>query len=540
MGSEKYNILFIFNDTSFGGASLSLWDTLISIRNIVNPLVVIREDAPVEDRFLEAGIKYKKINFYTDAVKMGTANEDQKIHNFVQSYAAALQLLPILREEKIQLIHINSSGSYFAALAALMAEIPYVWHIRELMEEHFNCEFLNEEIRVALYHRADKLISISDYLKQKYYEKYRLETTRIYNGLDIQRFRRQIDDKGDFNSTFIAVGAITPQKGQWDVIRAMELLYEKGFYHVKVIIVGNGVPNYVWALKKYIKWKDLENNICILPYCNDLSQLREQASFAITASQCEALGRVTIEAMLAGNFVIGARSGATTEILGENEERGFLYELHDSESLADAMIRAIECPKEIKCQMIENAQKYAERTFNSENYCKTLVELYQEIIDSYKLKQQNAFLQEIREQYEYNQNKVVEIHGLRNDNRVLKAERAFNNTVKWIQIRQSGHTLNEYFQKYKIHSIAIYGMAVLGCRLYDELEDGETEIKYLLDKEPGGMVEIFNFASLDGKKLDVDAIVVTVAGAEKEIVREIKKKGYQTVIGLSEILADYL
>ena len=100
------------------------------------------------------------------------------------------------------------------------------------------------------------------------------------------------------------------------------------------------------------------------PYCDDLSHLRSQAAYAITSSQNEALGRVTIEAMLAGNFVIGAKSGGTTEIIGTNEERGILYELHNSEALANAMMRAVEYSAEDKNRMIKSAQEYVEKTID--------------------------------------------------------------------------------------------------------------------------------------------------------------------------------
>ena len=103
----------------------------------------------------------------------------------------------------------------------------------------------------------------------------------------------------------------------------MELLVRQGYTDVRLIIVGNGNDGYVWALKKYIKKKNLDNNISILPFRYDLSDLRKEVSYEIICSQNEALGRVTIEAMLAGNIVIGARSGGTTEIIGAHEERGY-------------------------------------------------------------------------------------------------------------------------------------------------------------------------------------------------------------------------
>lgn len=167
------------------------------------------------------------------------------------------------------------------------------------------------------------------------------------------------------------------------------------------------------------------------------------------------------------------------------------------------------------------------------------MELYQEIISAYKPKQYDVFLREIKAQYEHNKEKEIVEKEKGSDIERHKVEKAYDNAVKWLQIRQRGYTLDEYFRKHQIQSIAIYGVALLGRRLYDELEDGVTEIKYLIDKAPENMETVLDFVSLNGEKLKVDAIVVTVAGAERQIVEEIKGMGYQTVIGLSEILADF-
>lgn len=533
-------VLYIFNDGGFGGAGQSLLDMLSEIRGVITPVVIIREEAPVEEKFAEAGIRCYRIRFSTDYVKMGTASDWQRAHDFAQSYEAALQLLPIIKQEGIQMVHINSSVSYFAAIAALMAGIPYVWHIRELLWEHFGCEFLNEALKVSLYQRADGLIAISDYVQRSYMEKYKLETLRIYNGLRIDRFKEELGEKADFDNMFIAPGMITPEKGQWDIIRAVEILRGRGLSDIRIMIVGNGDAGYIWALKKYIKKKNLEKNIDILPFCNDLAGLRRKASYAITSSQSEALGRVTIEAMLAGNFVIGAASGGTIEIIGEDEERGLLYKLHDSEALADAMIKAIEMPVDAKNRMRKRAQVYAEDTFGSELYGRRIANLYQEIEDSYQPRGEEAFITDLKRKYEIVKKPSAEVESQpESDLRYQKSEKALKLAVKWLEIRQWGHNLAEYLRGNNIHSVAIYGMAALGRRFYDELEGEDIQVKYLLDKNPGGMNLVLEFTSLDGEKLDVDAVIVTVAGAEREIVRKIRDRGYPRVIGLSEIISSF-
>lgn len=534
MNVGKKNIMYIFNDTGFGGAGQSLLDTLIEIRRMVNPIVVVQDIANVEDKFTELGINCYKIQFSVDYVKIGRADKDQRRQDARQSYEAALQLLPIIQKEKIQLIHINSSVSSFAAIAALMAHIPYVWHIRELLEEQFGCEFLNEELKICLYRKADRLIAISNYVKKQYGIKYDIDTVMLYNGLNIRRFKKDIKQGNQFRNTFIVTAMITPEKGQWDVIRAAELLIERGNKDFKVIIVGGGAENYIWALKKYIQKKKLEKNIHVMPFQNHLSQLRSQASYAITSSQNEALGRVTIEAMLAGNIVIGARSGGTTEIIGENEERGFLYELGNSIALADTMEKAMNCDNGRKKLLLQKAQRYAENTFDSKRYCVELQKIYDETIASYMPKEDDDFLVTLKECYSADHSKGF---GKGNNNASYKkSDIMFSIALKWLAIRQKEHSLSEYFEQNNIQTIAIYGMGVLGCRLYDELENSTIQIKYLLDRNPNGMDQIFEFSALGKNNFEVDAIVVTVISSEREVIDTIASYGYENVISLREIL----
>lgn len=533
---DRKNIMYIFNDASFGGATQSLLDTLARIKNDVNPVVIIRDDTPVEDKFIELGIRYYKIRFSTDYVKIGNADNNKRVYDIKQSYQAAVQLLPIIEKEKIQLIHINSSTSYFAAIAALMAKIPYIWHIRELMKEQFGCESLNEELKISLYKKADKLIAISDYVKNQYCEKYGIDTIKVYNGLDIARFKRQEVNNPQTNNTFIVASMISPEKGQWDVIRATELLMERGYNDINIVIVGEGIAGYVWALKKYIKRKRLENNIYMLPFHDDLSELRSKATYAITSSQNEALGRVTIEAMLAGNVVIGAKSGGTAEIIGVNEERGFLYELGNSKSLADTMIRAMDSTAETKELIMHNAQQYAETTFDSRKYCDEMVKIYDEVIKSYQPYEYSKFLYALKE---YQESVKIPEKPQEKQSSFKKDSVMLSVVLKWLEIRQEGHLLDEYFKQRDIHSIAIYGMGALGCRLYDELENSDIEVKYLLDRNPNGMDKVFKFASLDKEILDVDAVIVTVVSGEKQIVNEIRKQEYKNVTGLSEIINSF-
>lgn len=540
MFMKKQNIMYILNDSIAGGAMLSFLDMLVKITDRVNVVVVIPDQPSVmEQRLKELKVIYYKMNVARDDVPIGCGTNEDVIHNFKVNYESALELLPIIKREKIHLVHINSSVSNFGAIAALMMNIPYVWHIRELLEEQFGCEFYNQQLKMALYQRADCLISISDYVKSKYIDKYAINTVRIYNGLDIKKFKAIIYP-GQYKNVFLAAGAITPKKGQWDAVRAVEHLISKGHGNIQLIIAGMGNDLYIWLMKKYINRKGLQKHIVILPFQDDLSQLRTEVSYALTCSQNEALGRVTIEAMLAGNIVIGAKSGGTTELIGEHEERGYLYCQGDYQSMSEAMLKAINCPADDKDLMRYQAQHYAEMMFDSEKYCERLVHLYEEIVDSYMKKDNKSFLKELEEYYQKIASHCEDI-----DNEVvskksfLKLQNAYELTLRWLEIRQRGHRFEEFFAQKCIKSVAIYGMAELGRRLYDEIECSSVEIKYLIDKNPvAPMKQFLDFTSIDEVGNDVDAIIVTAVMTEKQLVDELKNRGYKEVIGLSEIL-DY-
>ena len=95
-------------------------------------------------------------------------------------------------------------------------------------------------------------------------------------------------------------------------------------------------------------------------------------------SKAEAFGRVTVEAMLSGAFVIGSDSGATAELI-KNNVNGFLYKQGSEKSLCEAIIKAITHPQETKA-MARVAQENAKQIFTAENNARQIYEVYQDIL----------------------------------------------------------------------------------------------------------------------------------------------------------------
>ena len=88
--------------------------------------------------------------------------------------------------------------------------------------------------------------------------------------------------------------------------------------------------------------------------------------------------RVTVEAMLASNPVIGSDTGATPELI-EDGKTGYLFRAGDDKSLADCMKRLIEDPKRIAI-MGKAAQETAKMRFLSKRNTDQIEQLYHDLL----------------------------------------------------------------------------------------------------------------------------------------------------------------
>ena len=534
---KRLNVMYICNDLGIGGATLSLIDTLEQMRGYVNCIVVIRQQYDIIYHLEKLNIQYYIVPFECDyGLKENNSLEKMEL-NFIEDYDSAKHLVEIIHNEKIDLIHINSSVSNVGAIAGLMAGIPYIWHIRELIHDHFNCCYYNEDLKRELFNKAARIISISDCVKKKVLETYKIESIRMYNGLDIDKYENVIDDKNTYNRNFLMAGIISEEKGQWDAIRAVEFLIKKGYTDIKLYIIGNANEVFKWSVEKYVKRHDLNNNIYFISFKEDLMLFRKKVSYSITGSKMEALGRSTIEAMLAGNIVIGADTGGTKELIGLEEKRGYLYEQGNYENLALVLEKVINESDAIKKRIQKSAQIYSIKEFDSVKYCKELYQVYLDAVANYQYNTEMSYAKQLTSRYEF-LDKKKKSKWINNSNllQTSKVQLAFYWIMKWLKLKQKGISLSDYLQKENIHSIAIYGMAQIGCLVFDELENTTVKIEYVMDRNDQNAMKIIKMINPEGELPKVDAIIVTVLSQEKQLIDWLKGKCSYKICGLTEII----
>lgn len=528
-------VLYISNDSGLGGASNSLLDMLGGVRDRINPTVVIPEAGEIEEQLIRLQIDYYVVPFETDYRRIGTHTISEVNNVFISNYQAALKLQDIIQKKKIQIIHTNSSVSNVGIMAALIADVPHVWHLRELLEEDFECEFLDKELKKELFLCTDEVISISDCVRKAYQKKYNIDSVRIYNGLNVERYIcRNFSLKRRNN--FLLAGVISHQKGQIDAVKAVNEIIKEGT-DIQLYIVGSGNYQYRWTLKRFIKKCGLESNVHILNFRENLSELREQCLFSITSSQMEALGRVTIEAMLNGSVVLGADTGGTAEIIGADLSRGYLYQQGEWKDLARIMRYAMENTEQ-NVEIQKKAQAYALEKFSVEQYAEKIIEIYEDVLckkDFFNPEKKVQLSAKLKQKY----NKLInmdESMGYFNSQGKNKQHDLQIILQRWLSIKLENITFAESLANRGIYSVAIYGMGYLGCCLFDELEYSNVEIKYVMDKDIGYADDILKVVRIDEKLPEVDAIVVTVLGDISAICNRIKRNGCYRIISLKELL----
>jgi glycosyltransferase involved in cell wall biosynthesis len=273
---------------------------------------------------------------------------------------------------RVDIVYTNSITTPVGALAAALIRKPHVLHIREFGWEDYRLRFdLGERFSVRLLNRLTyRVIVISEALKAKYKRYFpERKMTVVYNPVsaDDVDIRQHVTQEMPDNNLPLAVivGRVHPAKGQEEAVRAAADLNDRG-NPICLWIVGGGEEEYLDELQRLARELGVKDYVHFAGYRKDASQLMAAADFVLVCSRAEAFGRVTAEAMLVGAPVVGARSGATPELVRDRQE-GLLYEPGDHQELARSIEYLMKHPEEAR-EMGEKGQQRAVREFTIEEY----------------------------------------------------------------------------------------------------------------------------------------------------------------------------
>ena len=378
------NILFVASDNSaVSGAFLCLTKLCEELKKYnINPIVVIPYDGDGGKLLDKAGIKTYRVDSYSWTIPQKPPNTRfylGAIRRLVWNRKAIDEIRKIIRAEKIDLIHINTSWTYVGAAAAKKEGIPYVWHFRELLKEGQNRRILFKRQGYSLIRGAEKIVAVSQYVYDHIKKDIKCRDNQLVvipEGLDENQYccQRSILNKKAVN--ILDVGRLNEEKGQIQLVKAAKLLSDR---HYKIEIVGSdeGDEGYADFLKEIAKKDGTANEIIFCGKTDNTTQYYNKADIFVMSATADAFGRTTVEAMMAGCLVIGANAGATPELLN-NGEYGFLYEPYDSADLAEKIKYVINNRQRAR-EIATAGQRYALENFTAAINAENVANLYKSI-----------------------------------------------------------------------------------------------------------------------------------------------------------------
>lgn len=241
-----------------------------------------------------------------------------------------------LRSEKFDIIHVNALTAYVVGKAAIIENIPVVWHMREFMEEDLGITFVNRRRSLNLLNMATQFVSISNVVRDKWIEYIKKPINVVYDGVPIDNY--YISQKKDHSTVNILLyGRIVPGKGQLFYIKAANAVLNKVNTDCKFYFAGKVEDvNYYRQCIEFISENNKKNDIQYIGEIQDIKSIFEIIDIVCVCSLMEGFGRVTVESMLGKCLVIGADSGATAEII-RNKESGLLYQADNFDDFCEKL-----------------------------------------------------------------------------------------------------------------------------------------------------------------------------------------------------------
>ena len=371
-------VLVVFHDSSYiGGASKSAYSLVKELKKTYNvEFIALFPKKNDEMPSMMENIGIPVITTWYCGALSEHRHDGKDILRYVKVYFSFYyekikghRLANILKKEKIDCVYTNTRLPVIGAFIARKLNVPHVLHVREFGGEQpiwgkWDFNQINK--------MTDKLVVISNELRTQFIEN-GVNTNKIlltYDGIEYPtvNFISKSLNKNEIH--LLLAGRLDAAKGHEDAIKALHIIKTQNLFSrkLKLHFAGSAVAKqyattYVNYLKNLIKNYGLEEDVIFEGEINNLALFRAQMDIELMCSQKETLGRVTVEAMRSGLFVIGSNTGGTLDIIKDGYN-GYLYEQGNAKDLACKIVKALSDDLEFN-QIRSNAITFSSLNFTT-------------------------------------------------------------------------------------------------------------------------------------------------------------------------------
>lgn len=303
-----------------------------------------------------------------------------------------------LKERPFDIVHICNGNYIPLPLRFVSIHKPVVWTIHNLPPAEMSTSLLKNPIANSIllqllnvffaitvklslvFGKYEHIISVSSFIQQKLLTKgvSSSKVTVVHNGVEKRKVEKK--EKNDTWFTLLVVARVVEHKGQLEIVKALPKILQQ-IPNARCIIAGETVSqDYVNKIQEEMQKSSLSTNQVVLTgkvSDETINEYFSECDVYIQPSYEEGFCISIAEAMYSGLPVVGTKTGAIPDFIGEN--RGILLPTPNSEMIADAVISYYENPV-MREEYADAGQKYIQETYDWEAIARKTIDVYQRCV----------------------------------------------------------------------------------------------------------------------------------------------------------------
>jgi glycosyltransferase involved in cell wall biosynthesis len=354
-------VVYLDHVAKLSGGELALLRLLPALTE-VDAHVILAEEGPFVERLLAAGISVEVLPMPArgrDLRKDRVGARKLPLGAAVDVAVYTVRLARRLRKLNPDLVHTNSlKAGVYGTLAARLAGVPAVWHVRDRIARDYLPRSAVGLIRALTRTLPHLVISNSESTKATLTR--RGQSLVIGEALGTEAMPHP-EDSNKRALVAAMVGRLTPWKGQDVFLRAFAEAFPDGPQRAVIIgaaMFGDGEIAYAERLHRLVSSLGIGARVDFRGYRDDIASELRSASVLVHASTIpEPFGQVVIEGMRAGLPVVATRGGGPEELITDGID-GLLCTPGDVAEMSRLLLR-LDAEPELRRRLVRAGSQRA-------------------------------------------------------------------------------------------------------------------------------------------------------------------------------------
>jgi glycosyltransferase involved in cell wall biosynthesis len=369
-------ICFISHTEKLGGAERVLFETITILKSRgIDCYILLPKDGEFSQRLLTLGVPFDFV-YNSSWVTWNKPTVWMRVKAVAKIAIGILSTLKKVRRSRCDIVYSNTLSICNGAFAAAILRIPHVWHLHDFPGYHGISFYFGRRFSLRMIGALSAIcITVSKHLSEicaPYIDSSKLMT--VYPAMRMVEMPaadgKLVGKKARGRFQCVIVGGLVPTKRQEDAVRALGYLH-RNRVDADLTIVGGGDLTYRKALEEIAASDSVCDRVHFTGAVTDALPFMQESDVILVCSAQETFGRATIEGMLAGRPVVGARAAATPELIRDGVN-GLLYTPGDSRDLGERIKMLYDDPV-LAHGLAERGRTWARTFYTEERYAREIL-----------------------------------------------------------------------------------------------------------------------------------------------------------------------